>query len=200
LGELTRVPIRLAGTWRFLPRKPFRPYLGAGLTYTVVGFEPTAELDRMSLNLDESSGKWAYLPLASVGTIPVHFPSDPLVQLERASVETGDKLGWDAIGGVEWTAAARWRLFVELDWSFAGSDFRILWNGADELGLSVPQGSTPVDSALAAAPFGAVYIEEGGLLDVDSDGAPDRGTYYVSGGSFTMDGLSLRLGARFRLR
>ena len=45
VGELTRVPIRLDARFRFRPGRRLRPYLGAGTTYTVAGFEPSPELD-----------------------------------------------------------------------------------------------------------------------------------------------------------
>jgi hypothetical protein len=199
-GELTSVPIRLAAVSRFRQRKTLRPYLGAGVHYTVLGFDPSAELDSLSTALDLSSAQRSLLSSEAGGNELVRVVSDPVRGFRGVEVEVGDAFGWNAIGGFEWMAGSRFAVFAELDWAFTTNRLRVSFEDTDELGRSVPQGSALAGSIEAEAPYGAVYIFEGGLLDVDADGAPERGTYYASGGSFTLGGPSLRIGARYRFR
>ena len=58
-GELERVPIQLSAFARFRPRASFNPYVGGGVGYTIIGFEPSEEFNALSRNLDASRGGFA---------------------------------------------------------------------------------------------------------------------------------------------
>jgi len=50
------IPLRLSGIVRFRPRAKFNPYVGAGIGYSIVGFDPSDEFNQLSLAIDSSQG------------------------------------------------------------------------------------------------------------------------------------------------
>ena len=55
VGELERVPIQITALARFRPRASFNPYFGAGIGYSILGFDPDPAFDELSLNMDQST-------------------------------------------------------------------------------------------------------------------------------------------------
>ena len=43
-GEIEQVPLNVTALVRFRPRASFNPYIGVGMGYTFIGFEPSSEL------------------------------------------------------------------------------------------------------------------------------------------------------------
>ena len=160
-GEMTQVPIQLTAMMRFRPKATFNPYIGLGIGYTFVGFTPSRELDDLSRNLDVATGSFApQLPAPGGFGTP-----GPVEQLVGAAVEAPDTFEWHGAGGLEWTVKKKWAIFVDLRYAFASAQFRIGFNGADSLGVSVPNGEKDFDSPEGSATYGT-YTIPAGILDV----------------------------------
>ncbi len=198
-GELTRVPLPLQLTFlaRFRPDRSLNPYFGGGFGYTLIGFEPSAELDQFSLNMDRSFYKQARLLPDNRGSVIQIDPSQQLQAMGPVTIEADDAWEWHVAGGVEFGLGSRWALFLDLRYSEASRDFRIQYSGQDNIGVSVPQGQAQVGSELATTTYGPWLVFPGGLLDLDGDGFVDSALYYVQGGALEYDGLSAQFGARF---
>ena len=222
-GELERVPIQLTALARFRPRSNFNPYIGAGVGYTLIGFEPTDELNELSLNMDRSVGGQMLLTSAFFGN-PALLPAASFNDLDGARIEANDTFEWHIAGGAEYSFGPKWALFVDLRWTFSSRKLEISFNGQESLGVSVPQFTDFVGSDTATTTYGAVQIIQGGLIDGGSlipninidpnancvlnpsqcvfelgnlDGVIDQGAYYVQGGQIDYGGVGLELGARF---
>jgi opacity protein-like surface antigen len=196
-GEITRVPLQLTALARFRPQARFNPYVGGGFGYAVVGFEPSDELDQLSVALDSSFGVPGRLFTDNRGSVIITDPAQQRRQLGGATVEAEDAWEWHVVGGAEIGFGKRWAMFFDLRYTDATQSFRLQFDGQDELGHSVPQGRTTFGSDLANAAYGPLYLFPGGLLDVDGDGDIDSGLYYATGGELRYDGLAAQLGVRY---
>jgi hypothetical protein len=220
-GTITQVPVRATMFARFRPKANFNPYLGVGVGYIFVGFEPSAEFDELSKNMDRSVGGFA--------TLPSGFPSDfnsptSISDLEGAKVDAEDAWEWHVTGGIEFTVKRKWSTFLELTWSQASRSMAIGFNGATSLGVSVLPKREFADTYTGSTTFGAYRIVSGGLVDGGSlvpinpndpveicqtdpnacvfdpnakDGIPDEGDYYAQGGEFRYDHFALQVGFRY---
>jgi hypothetical protein len=196
-GELTRVPVQFTTLLRFRPHARFNPYFGGGFGYDFIGFEPSNELDQLSLNLDGSTGRQGIVVADSRGGgIFVFVRTDPM-QLEGATVDANDAWEWHVAGGAEYSVGGRWSLVFDLRYTFSSGSYRLQFNGEDELGISVPQGRADVGSDLATGDYGPIVIFPGGLLDLDGDGEVDSGLYYARGGELDYDGIAAQIGFRY---
>lgn len=166
VGEMERVPIQLTALARFRPRATFNPYLGAGIGYTVVGFEPDDEFDQLSVNLDNSRGGQMRLTSALFGSPAlVSPPREQITDLTGAEVDARDTFEWHVAGGAELTFKRKWVAFLDLRWTFGSRAMEIRFNGDDYLGVPVPQVTDYVNSVVGQTTYGAVRITEGGLID-----------------------------------
>lgn len=169
-GELTQVPIKATALARFRPRYGFNPYIGAGVGYTIIGFEPSEAMNTISRRLDASQGCQARVPIAdATPVIRCDLPPDfaELQDLSGATVDARDTFEWHLVGGAEIDIKKNWQLFFDLQWAFASRTLRIQFNGVDNFGLPVPQGrrfETEFDE-ISEQRFGPVQISEGGLVD-----------------------------------
>jgi opacity protein-like surface antigen len=225
-GEVEQVPIHLTALARFRPRADFNPFLGAGVGYTVVGYEISEDLDTLSRLMDGSQG--AFQPvLDNFGNFAEPRPTQDLT---GAEILAPDYFSWHAMGGAEYSFNRRWALYGEVRYTFASRDFQIRFNGSESLGVSVPNQILKTTEVLANPEnYGPVAIGSGGLIDGgrlvpkdpagipqdqyaafcaadpnqctfapgELDGIPDPGFYYVKGGSIKYGGFSAALGVRF---
>ena len=196
-GELTRVPVQFTTLLRFRPHARFNPYFGGGFGYEFIGFEPSAELDQLSLNLDAATGRQGIVIADSRGSGVFIFVRNEPIQLEGATVDANDAWEWHIAGGAEYSVGARWSLIFDLRYTSSSGSFRLQFNGEDELGIGVPQGRADVGSDLATGDYGPMVLFPGGLLDLDGDGEVDSGFYYARGGELNYDGISAQIGVRY---
>ena len=213
-GEMEQVPIQLTAINRFRPRAKFNPFIGAGIGYTLVGFDPSPQLNELSTNMDASLG--GFSP-GSAGSV-----INPGA-LTGADVEAQDTFEMHLTGGAELTIKPKWVLYVDFRYSWSSRAFSIGFNGQDSLGIPVPQGQEFL-SELQNLVFGGFNITTGGLFDGGSlqpavgspagtdcaveptlcefivganDGELDAGIYYVEGGKIDYDSASLQIGVRY---
>jgi len=211
-GDVTQIPIQLSGLARFRPRASLNPYLGAGIGYIVVGFEPSSEFDDLSRNLDASVGN-----LAPGVVAPTTF-----FDLEGATVDARDSFEYHALGGMEYSFKKNWAAYADVRFMWASRELRIGFNGQESLGVSVPDARVIITD-LEPVAAGPVYIPEGGLVDggrlvpeigappnTDCDASPsncvftfepdgqlDTGFYYAQGGSIKYGGFQFMVGIRY---
>jgi len=197
-GTLQSIPVQLTGLWRFNPKKPPNPYLGIGVGRSSVEFSASPELIELSGNLESSTGQQTVI-LGNVGggTYVFTDPSMPERQLSGVTVEAPDPWEWHVVGGAELAFARGWAVLFELRYTQATEDFRIQFDGTDQLGISVPQGQAVLGSDVAEGLYGPVFVFPGGLVDVTGDDVPDSGLYYVTGGELRYDGLAAQVGVRY---
>lgn len=170
VGEIEQVPVEVTAMARFRPRSKFNPFIGLGVGYTIVGFEPTSELDELSRRLDGTIGEFATLSqFAEVNSLGVNLDSVDLgtpVNLSGASVVAPDFFQWHAAGGAEVSFNRKWSMFFDLRFSYASRDLKVRFNGVESFGVAVPDIS--VDSTDPRASFenyGGFVIRENGLYD-----------------------------------
>ena len=178
VGELERVPLKVTAIARLRPRARFNPYFGVGIGYSFIGFEPSDELNQLSVNLDRAFGVQARLdPIqAGGGTTPI--TGAPSVDLLGAEVTANDSFEWHAVVGAEIGFKAKGAFFVDLRWVDASREFEIGFNGSSALGFGVPNNDVFQSSATGQAIYGPMNIPSGGLIDagsvviVPADGQP----------------------------
>ena len=201
-GTTTQVPLEFTAGIRFRPKAAFNPYLCAGVGYTFVSYSPSDEINALSTNLDKSIGGFALLRGTQNGGERLESPST-VANLSGIRVDVPDAPEWHIGGGFEYTIKSRWAVFVDARYYTYSGKFDMTVNGGSELGISVPNDQAlridsegnPVPGA--EGPFGAVEITSGGLLDINNDGVPDPGKYYVQAGSLRYNGASLQIGVKF---
>ena len=162
-GTVEQIPIQLTALARFRPRAAFNPFIGAGIGYTVVGFQPSDELNTLSLRLDQSTGGFLGLADSGLGYQGVAAPSQ---DLEGITVETPDTFEWHVVGGAEYSFKRKWAAFVDVRYTLASRKMSVRINGDTSLGVSVPNLVELESSPLAnPALYGPVDITFGGLVD-----------------------------------
>jgi len=258
VGEFTRIPIQLDGIFRFRPRAKFNPYVGIGIGYAVIGFDPSQDLNALSLNIDRNIGTECQLS-SSFSANPSMPCGGPVRSLNGISIEAGDSFEWNAVVGGEVTFKRKMAIFVDLRYIDASRQITVHVDQGEELGVSVPQlvdfndsiaGVTARSGGYGAVQIGTPNETDIGLIDGgyrvlvpnntnpqadcsfpgpdpscvsqflqspgsgfliqnfkgevyedtdpgDGDGRLDPGKYYVQGGSFAWDGLSLQVGFRY---
>ena len=180
VGEMDQIPFTVSLMSRFRPRANFNPYLGIGAGYTVVGFEPDAAMNELSLNMENSTG--GFSPFGGSRGITSFTTPDSISNLNGAEVDARDTFTWHLVGGAELNIKKKWSAFVDFRWIFASRDFAISFDGNKEgLGLAVPDGVLFEDSVelrdlIISRGTGAYLIDTGGLVDGGSlapiSGAP----------------------------
>jgi hypothetical protein len=223
-GTITQVPLEFTAGIRFRPKAVFNPYLCAGFGYTFVSFHPSDDINRLSVNLDKSAGAFARLQGRGANESLDTPPASAFVNLSGLTVDVPDAPEWHLGGGFEFTFHSRWAVFLDARYYTYSGRFAMHVNGADELGISVPNDQVLVTSPGAFGPFGAVSIQSGGLVDGGSwvpiptapegttcsntshfncqftgapDGVPDPGYYYVQAGSVRYNGAQFQIGVKF---
>lgn len=225
-GTMTQIPMQVNALVRFRPKAKLNPYLGIGMGYTFVGFDPSNELDKLSRDMDVSQGRKVRLQ-------PYPGGYDALTDygsLTGSSVLAPDYWEWHLDGGFELSFKRKWVVFVDMQYQWATQEFELKFNGQDSLGYGVPSRQALDNSAFASLPYGPVEINEGGLIDggrlVPSpdvgplppgttpaqycaeqpsncrfdavpDGVVDPGYYYVQGGKLNYGGIGILMGVRF---
>lgn len=158
VGELERVPIQLSALARFRPRATFNPYIGAGIGYSIIGFESDPELDTLSQRIDASLGvQTRLLPIFSNGVGSIGgATTDGIAQtdLDGAYVDFRDTFEYHIAGGAEITIKKNWSAFVDVRWVDASKSFAVGFNNSDELGNSLPQFQAYSDNPIASARYG----------------------------------------------
>jgi outer membrane protein W len=257
-GELTRIPVQLDGIFRFRPRAKFNPYIGAGIGYAVIGFEPSQDLNTLSLNIDGNIGSECQVS-SSFSANPSMPCGGPVRDLGGIEVDAGDSFEWNVVVGGEVTIKRKMAVFLDLRYVGASRELGIRVDQGSELGVSVPQlvdfddsiaGVTAQNGGYGAVQIGSPDQTDIGLIDDgyrilvphtsnpqadcsfpnpnpscvsqfihspgsgfliqnfkgeiyedtdagDGDGRLDPGKYYVQGGNFGWDGLSLQVGFRY---
>ena len=217
-GEVTQLPLRVTALARFRPKAGLNPYLGLGIGYTIVGFDPSGDLNELSRNMDRSIGSFAKLQ-SFPGALN---PSNILEDLSGVTVDARDTFEWHLAGGIEYRLVKNWATFLDVRYSFASRSFNILFNGQEDIGISVPSQRVFRDDPIASATFGAFDVNVGGLVDggrlvppasdptvdcavdplqctfeLNPDGVPDPGFYYVQGGDLRFDNVTIEIGLRY---
>ena len=222
-GTLKQIPVQATGGIRFRPKAAFNPFICLGVGYTFNTYEPSDELNALSVNLDRSTGSFARVSGGAVGgeTLqPVGAPTN----LSGITVDVPDAPEWHAGGGFEYSFHTKWVVFLDARYTVYSGKFAMRVNGSNELGISVPADRAYITDPGAFGPFGAYAIEEGGLVDGGSwvpvagapvgtvctpsqtdscefsgpaDGVLDPGYYYVRAGEVRYDGFSVQLGVKF---
>ena len=227
-GTIEQVPVDLTIAARFRPKASVRPFVGFGFGYMLVGFNPSGELDQLSMDLDASRGVDTVLEGPAFGR---KFLNASGVQrsLSGATVDAPDAWTWHGTAGLEWAFRKDWSFVSELRYVGANSNFSINFDGRTSLGRGVPQGiqTLPTNRPPDSYPYGAVSINEGGLVDggglyvqeVDNtgqivyvpcdpstagcqyyripDGQKDLGLYYVQGGEIRYSYFGMQFGIRY---
>ena len=166
VGEMERIPLQFTGLARFRPRASFNPYLGAGIGYAFIGFEPTDEFNQLSMNMDASMGGLARLSDATGGTAGLSYPSaNQIGPLTGAEVDIRDTFEWHLAGGAELSFKRKWSAYVDLRWTFASRSLYVGFNGGDYLGVAVPQLTDYEGSEAATTTYGPIQVTTGGLVD-----------------------------------
>jgi len=176
VGELERVPIQISALARFRPRATFNPYFGAGLGYSIVGFETDPAFDQLSVDMDGSRGVQLTLQpfFATEGASGNTFTNPdnlPQVDLTGASIDASDTFEWHLVGGAEVTFKRRWSAFLDLRWVDSSRSLSVGFNGSDELGSSLPNFAPLNSSAIANATYGPNAV---GFCSKSPTGALDQ--------------------------
>jgi opacity protein-like surface antigen len=216
-GTITQIPLQLTTGIRFRPKASFNPYLCLGVGYSFNSFSTSAELDDLSLSLDQSTGGFARLNGITLD------PAESVGALSGITVDAPDAPEWHLGGGFEYTVARRWTIFLDARYTIYSGKFHMTVNGSDELGISVPNDQRFLTDPDALGPFGGYQITRGGLIDGGSlvpkagfpandncvvnpghceftgppDGVKDTGFYYVSAGRVRYDAASYQIGFKF---
>lgn len=177
-GTVEQIPIQLTAMARFRPRAAFNPFIGAGIGYTVTGFKPSAELNTLSLRLDQSTGGFLGIDSNGLGYQGLSAPASDLKGIE---VETPDTFEWHVVGGAEYSFKRKWAAFVDIRYSLASRKMAVRINGDTSLGVAVPN-LVELESSPLADPslYGPVDIKTGGLVDGGSV-VPEEGVNLPSG-------------------
>jgi hypothetical protein len=187
-GDVERVPLELSLLARFRPRARLNPYLGGGVGYTFVGFEPSDELNQLSVNMDGSQGRQFFVTSSYFGTEQLSATTDALHDLDGAHVDIGGTWTWHGMGGLELSFKRKWVAYLDLRYAFSERTAEVSFDGTGDFGTAVPTltdycanppgnvppGGTreticPGSQAGAAAfngEYGPIKVELGGLLDV----------------------------------
>jgi len=217
-GTLTQVPLQVTTGIRFRPKAALNPYLCAGVGYTFNGFEPSDELDDLSVAMDNATAGFARLNGPGFDT-PASFS-----ELSGITAEAPDAMEWHLGGGVEITFKRRWVVFADARYLVYDKRFALHMNGdATELGISVPADQVKTTDPGFSGPFGPYLFQTSGLLDGGSlvpavgappdtncatdpiactftgppDGQLDPGYYYVHAGSVRYNGITFQVGVKF---
>jgi outer membrane protein W len=221
-GTMSQVPVELTAGIRFRPKAAFNPYLCAGIGYTFVGFTPSDDLNQLSLNLDQAAGGFARLSGTAGGESLENATT--ISNLTGIKVDVPDAPEWHIGGGFEYTVKSNWAVFLDARYYTYSGNFGMTVNGANDLGVSVPNDSVYLTDPAALQQFGAVQVTSGGLIDGGSwvpndpeappgfcadhnnldcsftgpkDGIPDLGMYYIQAGKVRYNGLSLQFGFKY---
>ena len=154
-GELTRIPLQLNAVFRFRPRAKFNPYISAGIGYAIVGFEPSEEFNRLSLDIDRQIGIECQLS-SSFAARPTMPCRGAVRGMDGFEVVADDSFEYKIGIGGEVTVKRKMAVFVDLHYVNASREMQIRVDSGLELGTSVPQ---LVDFSDSVA---AVRGEEGG--------------------------------------
>jgi opacity protein-like surface antigen len=219
-GTISQVPLQFTTGIRFRPKASFNPYLCLGVGYSFNSFKPSAQLNDLSLAMDQSVGAFALLSQGSPGVLEV--PTEGYGSLRGITVDAPGAPEWHFGGGFEYTVASHWSIFLDARYTVYSGKFHMTVNGADELGVSVPNDQIVETDPGAFGPFGGVYVRSGGLIDGGSlvpkpgfptancatspgnceftgppDGIKDTGWYYVQAGRVRYDNASYQIGFKF---
>ena len=177
-GTVEQIPIQLTALARFRPRAAFNPFLGAGIGYTVAGFTPSAELNTLSLRLDQSTGGFIGLADSGLGYQGVAAASE---DLEGIKVNAPDTFEWHVVGGAEYSFKRKWAAYLDVRYTIASRQMSVRINGDTSLGVAVPN-LVELDSSTLANPalYGPVDITSGGLVDGGTV-VPDEGVILPPG-------------------
>lgn len=197
-GDVEQVPLQLSMLARFRPRARLNPYLGAGVGYTIVGFEPSDEFNTLSRNMDASQGQKWTVTSAYIGTETLAPTTDPVHDLDGAHVDIEDTWTWHGMGGLELSFKRNWVAFLDVRYSLSSRKASVSFDGPGDLGSAVPNvtdycanppgnvppGGTrqtvcpgsPAGEAALIGEYGPVRVALGGLIDgghlVPNEGAP----------------------------
>jgi hypothetical protein len=221
-GTITQVPVQVTGGIRFRPKAALNPFICAGFGYTFNSFEPSAELNQLSLDLSRSTGGFSQLSGTQFQGESLDPPTS-FQSLRGITVDAPSEPEWHAGGGLEYSFKSRWVVFLDARYMVSSGRFNMTVNGSNELGISVPSDQIVNTAPDAFGPFGAVQITNGGLIDGGKivpkvghegadcslepgncffdptirDGINDPGKYYVQAGKIRYDGFSMQVGVKF---
>lgn len=223
-GEMTQIPIQFSAFARFRPKANLNPYVGGGAGFTIIGFDSSAELDQLSVRMDQAVGALARVQNSINGVLAPDKPDSSLIaDLSGANVDARDTFAWHLAGGMEYSFRRKWAAFADLRYVFASRAFRIGFNGGESLGITVPNRTEDENSSFANQSYGPMYLPNTGLIDggriaplptappstdcavtpgacaftFQPDGVTDPGEYYVQGGTVKYGGVSFQVGIRY---
>jgi opacity protein-like surface antigen len=157
-GEMTQVPLQLTAIARFRPKARFNPYVGAGIGYKLIGFTPSSDLNTLSTRLDGLTGGQT-----RVSPYPATQPQAPssLGPLIGAKVTADNTFEWHVVGGAEYTLKRKWTIYADLRYETASRSFFLGFNGANSLGIAVPNRQAVKGDEYASGQYGPVLITSG---------------------------------------
>ena len=225
-GEMERIPVAFTVLGRFRPRSNFNPYIGGGIGYSFVGFEPTPEFDQLSTRLDSSQGAQTILTDTLQGFATASSLAEAVRDLSGATVDARDTFEWHLLLGAEYGLKNNWSIYAEVRQVYTSRALEFRFDGQFELGTSVPNFEDFLNSSNDSPPrvYGPLDISTGGLVDAGSlqpaegqpvstdctatpelcafsfdapDGELDTGLYYIQGGPISMDVLTAQFGLRY---
>ncbi|MDH3629412.1 MAG: outer membrane beta-barrel protein [Acidobacteriota bacterium] len=221
-GDVERIPIQLTAMARFRPRASFNPYVGIGMGYSLIGYDPSAEFNELSRNMDASRGAQAQVTSA-FNTQPQLQSIGAVQDLSGATVDARDTWEWHLAAGAELSVKRSWTLFVDLRVIQSSRGISVSFNDSGDFGIAVPNLTDSEDSVAANQDYGPMRVSRGGLIDGGSlqpgpnappgtdcvaspsqctflpvpDGELDLGFYYVQGGEVKYDAASIQFGVRY---
>ena len=208
-GELTQVPVSFNAYMRFRPTKKFNPYIGGGVGWLFVDFEPSEEWTAFSDQMDASFvDSTVYNGLPSRFNVARELDGNAH-DLKRPAVIADDGFFFELRGGFEWQWKPKIAVFVETSFMWAAEEIIVTVDGKEKFGRATPSISVP-DRSDDTFPRGGLpeYIICGGLTgdQVDPDTVipsgtfcPGAGEYYFNGGRLDHGGFSFQAGIRLTL-
>src|SRR4030095_11061521 len=111
-GTITQVPIQFTGGVRFRPKAPLNPFICAGIGYTINSFEPSSELNQLSLDLSQLTGGFSQLSGTQFQGERLAPPSS-FQALQGVTVDVKNEPEWHAGGGLEYSFKSHWVAFLD---------------------------------------------------------------------------------------
>ena len=224
-GTVQEIPLQFTAGIRFRPKTNFNPYLCAGIGYSFNSFQPSDDLNSLSLNMDRSVGAFALLTGTAFTGEGFALPSN-FSDLSGITMSVPDAPEFHLGGGFEVTFKKGWVVFFDARYMVYSGRLDIRINNSNELGISVPADRAKINETGAFGPFGGFYLPSGGLIDGGSlvptvgappgtdctgsnpdltrceftgpkDGIADPGIYYVHAGDVRLDGFTVHAGVKF---
>jgi hypothetical protein len=182
VGDIEQIPVQLNFLARFRPRAKLNPYLGGGLGYTFVGFEPSDEFNTLSVNMDASQGAHYRVTSAWNGSDTIVPANEPVTDLAAAHVEISGTWAAQLVGGLEISIKRHWAIVIDARYSFSSRSVKVGFDDQESLGVAVPRetnycANVPGDTPPGGTRQTVCPVSEAGLAAINGVYGPTRITY-----------------------